>query len=375
MTKLIIVGGFLGAGKTTLLLQAACHLTRANYRVGLITNDQGEDLVDTALAKHHEIAVTEVAGGCFCCRFPDLLKAMQQLQTTVNPDIILTEPVGSCTDLIATVLRPLEHFHPDVQLAPLTILQDATRDTKNFSSHVDYLFHQQLTEAQIIVLNKADLLSPEELEHSLHTINVQHPRAKPFPLSARTGEGVETWLDYVLGKVSEEAQSLEIDYQRYAEAEAALGWLNAKGIIANDESFSPRAWLENFFDVLSKSLEQAQAPIAHIKMQLNVNGSFYKASLTQLQSTLTWDIIPQDISTERLEFVLNARVNTTPQMLEQSVLYALESAKPHAGARFYFTDFECFQPSPPKPTYRFNGKTILENSKNTNNEQATSTEF
>ena len=70
MTRLIIVGGFLGAGKTTLLLQAARHLTRANYRVGLITNNKGEGLVDTALAKHHDVAVTEVAGGCFCCRFP-----------------------------------------------------------------------------------------------------------------------------------------------------------------------------------------------------------------------------------------------------------------------------------------------------------------
>ncbi len=356
MTRLIIVGGFLGAGKTTLLLQAARHLTRANYRVGLITNDQGEGLVDTALAKHHDVAVTEVAGGCFCCRFPDLLKAVQHLKESVNPDIILAEPVGSCTDLIATVLRPLEHFRRDVQLAPLTILQDATRDTKNFSPHVDYLFQQQLAEAQIIALNKADLLSSEELEHSLHSIKVQHPRAKPFPLSAYTGEGVETWLDYVLGEVSVEAQSLEIDYQRYAEAEAALGWLNAKGIIANDESFSPRAWLENFFEVLSKSLEQAKAPIAHVKVQATANDAIYKASLTQMNSAPTWDIVSQDISTERLEFVLNARVNTEPYVLEQSVLYALESAKPSPGARFYFTDFECFQPSPPKPTYRFNGK-------------------
>jgi G3E family GTPase len=375
MTRLIIVGGFLGAGKTTLLLRAARHLARDSYRVGLITNDQGEGLVDTALAKHHDVAVTEVAGGCFCCRFPDLLGAMQELQTTVNPDIILAEPVGSCTDLVATVLRPLERFHADIQLTPLTILQDASRDTKNFSSHVEYLFQQQIAEAQIIVLNKADLLSSEELEHSLYAIKVQHPRAKLFPLSAYTDEGVETWLNYVLGKVSEEAHSLEIDYQRYAEAEAALAWLNAKGIVANDTPFSPKSWLENFFEVLSKSLEQAKAPIAHIKMQLNVNGNFYKASLTQLNSIPTWDVVPQDVSTDRLEFVLNARVNTEPYLLEQSVLYGLEAAKPNAGARFYFTGFECFQPSPPKPTYRFNDETTFDGNTDRNNKRATSTDY
>jgi G3E family GTPase len=46
-TRLVIVGGFLGAGKTTLLLTAARRLTEQGYRVGLLTNDQGADLVET----------------------------------------------------------------------------------------------------------------------------------------------------------------------------------------------------------------------------------------------------------------------------------------------------------------------------------------
>ena len=58
-----------GSGKTTLLLQAAKTLINRGYRVGLITNDQGQNLVDTQLASQNEIPVTEVAGGCFCCRF------------------------------------------------------------------------------------------------------------------------------------------------------------------------------------------------------------------------------------------------------------------------------------------------------------------
>jgi G3E family GTPase len=368
MTQLIIVGGFLGAGKTTLMLQAARAFSQQGYRVGLITNDQGEGLVDTALATQQQLTVTEVAGGCFCCRFPDLLKAVHHLQETVQPDIILAEPVGSCTDLVATVLRPLARYSPEIQLAPLTILFDPTRDTNNFNPHIHYLFEQQLSEAQIIVVNKADLLEAESLEQTLSRLQQQYARAKILSLSAHTGEGVDVWLNRVLGVVDPDTKTLDIDYERYTQAEAALGWLNAKGIIANDNPFSPRAWLENFFDVLAKSLEQMQAPIAHIKMQLNANETrdsnplFYKASLTQLNSTPTWDSVPQDSSTERLEFVLNARVNTSPQVLEQTVLYALEASKPHSGARFYFTDFECFQPLPPKPTYRFNDKVILSES-------------
>jgi Ni2+-binding GTPase involved in maturation of urease and hydrogenase len=354
MTRLILVGGFLGAGKTTLLLQGAKHLKAQGYRVGLITNDQGEDLVDTALLEEQGFGVSEVAGGCFCCRFPDLVTSLEKLKEITQPDIILAEPVGSCTDLTATVVRPLSRYYSELQLAPLSIVFDPLRDISQFNSQVHYLFEQQLSEAQIILVNKADVLANEQKREALEFLFTRYPRAKSISLSALTGEGLETWLNIVLGTVSSDMNVLDIDYQRYAEAEAALGWLNAKGIIANDAPFSPRAYLENFFGVLAKNLEGSQAAIAHIKMHLNSNGHFYKASLTQSNSKPTWDSLPRDVSTERLEFVLNARVNASQQMLEQAVIYALESAKPSPSSRFYFTDFECFQPAPPKPTYRLN---------------------
>ncbi len=353
MTKLIVVGGFLGAGKTTLLLQAAQHLKKQGYRVGLITNDQGEDLVDTALANQQGLSVSEVAGGCFCCRFSDLLKALEQLNEIAKPDIILAEPVGSCTDLAATVLRPLAKYYPSLQLAPLSIVFDPTRDVRGFNTQVHYLFEQQLSEAQVIVVNKADVLTDTQKQQALEYLHQQYSQAKTLNLSALTGEGLEFWLNLVLGVTNPETTLLDIDYERYAQAEAALGWLNAKGMVASDEGFVPAQWLENVFASLSEMFKQDQSAIAHIKMQVTVGSLFYKASLTGLGTSISWDSKPEGVLVERLEFVLNARVNTSPQQLEQAVLYALESAKPHAGARFYFTDFECFQPAPPKPTHRF----------------------
>jgi G3E family GTPase len=111
--RLVLVGGFLGAGKTTLLLRAAELLAARGLRVGLVMNDQAADLVDSALARAQAAPVVEVEGGCFCCRFPDLVAALRLLRQTVAPDIILAEPVGSCTDLMATVLRPLMAYHAD----------------------------------------------------------------------------------------------------------------------------------------------------------------------------------------------------------------------------------------------------------------------
>lgn len=68
-TRLIVVGGFLGAGKTTLLWEAARRLMKQWLNVGLITNDQAPELVDSALLSLNNLHVAEVSGSCFCCNF------------------------------------------------------------------------------------------------------------------------------------------------------------------------------------------------------------------------------------------------------------------------------------------------------------------
>src|SRR5580692_7330971 len=102
MTRLrfIMVGGFLGAGKTTTLARLARHYMNAGQRVGLVTNDQAQDLVDTKNLRSQGFSVEEVAGACFCCRFDDLVGKVGRLQEGERPDVILAEPVGSCTDLV-----------------------------------------------------------------------------------------------------------------------------------------------------------------------------------------------------------------------------------------------------------------------------------
>jgi G3E family GTPase len=208
----ILAGGFLGAGKTTLLLAAARRLAAAGRRVGLITNDQGSDLVDTALAVQRRVPVVEVTGGCFCCRFPDLLLALEQLQRQVQPEVILAEPVGSCTDLMATVVLPIVRYYGDrFSVAPLTVLADAGRKAERFSPRVDYLYRQQLAEAEIIGLNKLDLLSADAQQEAVAALAAAYPAARVLPLAAGTGRGVDEWLAAVLAGESRLARVLEID--------------------------------------------------------------------------------------------------------------------------------------------------------------------
>src|SRR3989454_137285 len=90
--RYIMIGGFLGAGKTTTVVRLAQHLTGQGLKVGLITNDQGSELVDTAMLRSRGFATEEIPGGCFCCRFNSLVDAARKLTAATRPDVFIAEP-------------------------------------------------------------------------------------------------------------------------------------------------------------------------------------------------------------------------------------------------------------------------------------------
>ena len=347
--KIVLVGGFLGAGKTTLLWHTANQLATNGIRVGLIANDQGHNLVDTALLGQQH-AVTEVTGGCFCCNFPDLMTSIQELQERVQPEIILAEPVGSCTDILATVVRPLrKYFDESFDIAPFTVLVDPTRNTGEFEPDVLYLYQQQLAEAEVIVLSKSDLLMPEDRQTALTNLEAAYPQAQVLTLSSRTGQGIHTWLDLIQTQNSVAPTMLDIDYDVYAQAEAALGWLNAHGSIQSD--LNPVTWSETVLHTIEQACIDHQIAIAHIKLHLKSRSANYKASLTQTNGGISWDTHPAGQPIDDSEFILNARVHTAPAELEQIVRQAFHTAASNKTTHVHLKHLECFSPRPPEPTY------------------------
>src|SRR5436189_6277501 len=109
--RFMMIGGFLGAGKTTTMARLARMYQARGQRLGLVTNDQAQDLVDTNSLRAQGFSVEEVPGACFCCKFDDLVGTVEQLSERARPDVILAEPVGSCTDLVATVVQPLKDLY------------------------------------------------------------------------------------------------------------------------------------------------------------------------------------------------------------------------------------------------------------------------
>jgi G3E family GTPase len=287
--KLILVGGFLGAGKTTLLAQAASKLSAAKMRVGLITNDQAADLVDTEMLRGKGFGVNEVAGGCFCCRFDDLVNASDKLIAEYKPDVLIGEPVGSCTDLAATVVRPMNTFHGDkIRATPFTVVVDPDRlkdmltgeATNPLSKKVLYIYGKQLEEADVIALNKSDTLSAAEITRLSEELMRRFPQAKVVPVSAVTGDGLDAWLEYVLRDGPAGQNIAEVDYDVYADGEAELGWLNASVKLSSD---NPVDWKRFCLDLLKYFrvlLHEKKVEAAHVKLALNAPGTALVANLT-----------------------------------------------------------------------------------------------
>ena len=352
-TRLVLVGGFLGAGKTTLLQRAAEHLTRQGYRVGVVTNDQGQQLVDTALFHDQQIAVQEVAGGCFCCHFPDLLSSLRRLQAEIQPDVILAEPVGSCTDLMATVLRPIWTYHAaEFEIAPLTILLDPQREMRHFGSTVSYLHDQQLLEAEVIAVNKSDLLASDARREMPDALRRAYAGKQVVSLSARTGDGVAAWIDPLLTTSSRLEQALDLDYMAYAAAEASLGWLNARFFLLGQPSLSPTVWMTQVLKSLGRAFGQNCMAIAHLKLHLNTPQAALKASLTQMGDSIIWDAHSQPEDVDQAAVILNARVSAPPDRLRATVQQAIAETCARLQTPFEYTHFECFSPLPPEPTFR-----------------------
>jgi Ni2+-binding GTPase involved in maturation of urease and hydrogenase len=361
MIKFIALSGFLGAGKTTTLVSAARYLQDQGRRVSVVTNDQGTELVDTKLARSSLDSVAEVTGGCFCCRFDDLMAVVRELISSGAADTVIAEAVGSCTDLQATVVRPLRKYYGDqFSVAPLATVVDPHR-LRAFAraaargepqSDLSYLFGKQLTEADVIAVNKIDTVGSDELTAIMASLREQYPAAALVPYSARTGEGLDDLVRAWDGDASWDSD-LVIDYDRYAAAEAQLAWLNQQFSLAGREGagFVPAAWAKAALDKLVE-LTGDPASIGHAKIIVDSGDGLTKLSATGAGPEPSADMSVETPVQAGTAFV-NARVACEPGVLDQAVLDAVAYADRITGVHSVAVPGTLsFKPGYPTPVHR-----------------------
>jgi Ni2+-binding GTPase involved in maturation of urease and hydrogenase len=359
--RFIMIGGFLGAGKTTTISRLARHYLNQGQRVGLVTNDQAQDLVDTNSLRAQGFSVEEVAGACFCCRFDDLIGKVGKLQEGERPDVILAEPVGSCTDLVATVVQPLRDLYGErFEVAPYPVLFKPSHGLKilkrepdaGFSPKAAYIFQKQLEEADAIVINRIDEITPPALTELTDLVTEEYPGVPLLRMSAKTGQGFEALVELLDQQGPFGRKILDIDYDIYAEGEAELGWLNSAVRVSAAQPFDLDALLLDIVSALRDEFQESGAEVAHLKAIGLRDLSFGVANLVSSASDPELSLPARGQVTEA-EVIVNARVAADPAALEEQVRRTLPEVCRKHSATVEFQSMQSFRPGRPQPTHRY----------------------
>jgi G3E family GTPase len=361
--RFVLVGGFLGAGKTTTIARLAKTYRDQGLKVGIVTNDQATDLVDTHALRAEGFDVGEVAGSCFCCNFNGLAAAVAQLESHQRPDVILAEPVGSCTDIVATVVQPLQQLYQDkFAVAPYGVILKPSHGRKilknepqaGFSPKAAYIFKKQIEEADFVILNRIDELRPQEVDELAGLIAAECPGVPVVRLSAKTGAGCDALLEVLDQQGNFGSRVLELDYDAYAEGEAELGWLNSRLRVTSPTPFSLDDVSLSIVQRLQELLAAIAAEPAHLK---TIGMSAGHHAVANLVSSDTPAVLSAaaNFHTREADVIVNARVAVDPQVLAEHVEAAVRTACQSWNATPEFLQTQSFRPGRPKPTYRIAG--------------------
>ena len=358
--RFVMVGGFLGAGKTTTVGRLAKQFQSDGLKVGIVTNDQTTDLVDTQLLRSQGFDVGEVAGSCFCCNFNELTSTVERLGASALPDVILAEPVGSCTDLVATVLRPLTHvYQRPFRIAPYGVILKPSHGTRilrgdrngGFSPKAEYIFRKQLEEADFIIINRIDELPVDSVDELEHLLDREFPGRPIVRVSARTGAGFDLLHELLDRDGAYGRRVMDVDYDVYAEGEAELGWLNCQVQVSATHSIELDALLMDLIRGLHAELVAKSAETAHLKAIGLCDGSYAVANAVS-NATEPELSLPSNTATCTANVVVNARVAIDPVELESLVRSHIERVAANFAASCSINTMQSFRPGRPVPTHR-----------------------
>ena len=158
----LVVSGFLGSGKTTLVRHLLEEAQRTGIRVAIVSNEIGELGIDRALLGTGGEAFIELEGGCVCCELSDdLVETMQRLYEEIHPDRIVIETSGAALPFDTQLnfwREPVSGWVGD-DMAIVVVNAEQLREGRDLEG----TFEDQVHSADLLVLNKVDLVPEAEL--------------------------------------------------------------------------------------------------------------------------------------------------------------------------------------------------------------------
>ena len=233
-----VLSGFLGAGKTT-LLNHILH-NKEGLRVAVIVNDMSEVNIDAEFVKNENILsrteekLVEMSNGCICCTLrEDLMIEVEKLAKEDRFDYLLIESTGISEPIPVAQTFSFESEDGAIDLSKFSYVDtmvtvvDAFNFMKDFSSSqflkdrdltdiegdertIVNLITDQIEFANVIILNKTDLVSQSEVKNLKDIINKLNPKAQVIK------------TEYSRVDINEVVGTGRFDFE---EAESSAGWI------------------------------------------------------------------------------------------------------------------------------------------------------
>ncbi|MCR3923318.1 MAG: cobalamin biosynthesis protein P47K [Firmicutes bacterium] len=183
--KILILGGFLGSGKTSVVLQLAKYIVgdspESASKVVIIENEIGEVSIDDKMLRSGGYEVANMFSGCVCCTMSgELVLGLYNIMHDFEPELIIMEATGVAYphSIRETITQSMSDIECEV-----TCVTDAKR-WKRLLRPMEMLLKDQLTAANVILINKIDMVDDDllvEVEASIRTFN---DKARFFKISA-----------------------------------------------------------------------------------------------------------------------------------------------------------------------------------------------
>ena len=342
MKKFAVFSGFLGSGKTTTMMALTQYYTAHHGKAAMISNDLGEGvtLADHRLATLSGVNASEITDECICfCH--DVLTERLNAYYDDGCELVISDIPGFGVGALEHVYHGLTKGFPgEYELAPFTVLIEPVnvrRLQAGLSGGEDaigkiyddavFILRAQLREADLIVLNKCDLLAAEEAASCRQWLAKQYPQAEVIAISAKTGEGLEA-LSLALknGKASLQHPDIDYDDENLQNAMDCLTeyYLQYHAeVCCND--FDGTAYLADMARMVQAELLAEGCEIPHLKLLAwEPEGDFGKVDLLGIDRPIEITRRFERPSTG-IAVVLNANAACPAEKLEKVMMDAVST--------------------------------------------------
>ena len=273
MKKFAVFSGFLGSGKTTLMIAMMRHLNAQRIKSAMISNDLGgPGLADHRYAKLDGCNASELTGTCICYQTENLVSRLDQLFDVDGCSLVISDIPGFGIGALDHVYHKLWKEYPNrFELGPFTVLCEP-ETLQRLSAHKDpdlcYILKMQLMEADLIVLNKCDLLSQSQQEKGIRQLQSFNSQAQVLPVSALTGEGVDSLVQALIsGTASLRNPDLGYGSCTFSSAMGRISEYNIQyHAVVCCRDFNGTAYLRDLAEAFRKGLQKVNAEIPHMKL-------------------------------------------------------------------------------------------------------------